>query len=154
MKRFQSIWLTSIIAVVSMMGCQGTKGTSCCEGRSDDFACSNLDVAVSFDMPSEVRNSSLALKEIAGNTAPRLHAGVSDDGLMLPIGKDSNYTNADVIVYMVNVKNDASAPREKFAYPFQKEFLNDYVQNYYTIKRGGYHFLLQKSDINLENTGV
>ena len=99
-----------------------------------DFVCSNLDVAVSFDMPSEVRDSSLALKEGAGNAAPGLHAGVSDDGLMLPIGKDSNYTNADVIVYMVNVENDVSAPREKFAYPFQKEFLNDYVQNYYKLR--------------------
>ena len=37
MKRLQSIWLTSIIAVVSMMGCQGTKGTSCREYGPDDF---------------------------------------------------------------------------------------------------------------------
>ncbi len=50
MKRLQLICLTSIIAVVSMMGCQGTKGTSYCEDRSDDFACSDLDVAVSFNM--------------------------------------------------------------------------------------------------------
>ena len=99
-----------------------------------DFVCSNLDVAVSFDMPSEVRDSSCVLKEGAGNTSPELHAGVSDDGLMLPIGKDSNYTNAAVIVYMVSVENDSSAPREKFAYPFQKEFLNDYVQNDYKLR--------------------
>lgn len=105
-----------------------------CANQYDNGLPSNLDVAVSFDMPSEVRDSSLALKEGAGNAAPGLHAGVSDDGLMLPIGKDSNYTNAEVIVYMVNVENDASAPREKFAYPFQKEFLNDYVQNYYKLR--------------------
>ena len=134
MKRLQLICLTSIIAVVSMTGCQGTKGTSYCEDRSDDFACSDLDVAVSFDMPSEVRDSSLVLKEGTRNASPELHAGVSDDGLMLPIDKNSNYTNADVIVYMVDVENDASAPREKFAYPFQREFLNDYVQNYYKLR--------------------
>lgn len=37
MKRLQLICLTSIIAVVSMMGCQGTKGTSCREYGPDDF---------------------------------------------------------------------------------------------------------------------
>lgn len=37
MKRFQLIWLTSIIAVVSMMGCQGTKGMSCREYGPDEF---------------------------------------------------------------------------------------------------------------------
>ena len=134
MKRLNLICLTSIVGIASMMGCQGTKGTSCREDRADDFACSDLDVAVSFDIPSEVRDSSLVLKKVAGNASPELHAGVSDDGLMLPIGKDSNYTNADVIVYIVNVENDASAPREKFAYPFQREFLNDYVQNYYKLR--------------------
>ena len=99
-----------------------------------DCACSNLDVTVFFDMPSEVRDSSLVLQEGTGYASPELHACISGDGLMLPIGKDSNYTNTDVIVYMVNVENDASAPREKFAYPFQKEFLNDYVQNYYKLR--------------------
>lgn len=37
MKRLQLICLTSIFAVVSMMGCQGTKGTSCREYGPDEF---------------------------------------------------------------------------------------------------------------------
>ncbi len=37
MKRLQLICLTSIIAVVSMMGCQGTKGMSCREYGPDEF---------------------------------------------------------------------------------------------------------------------
>ena len=134
MKRLNWACLTSIVVIVGMMGCQGTKGTSSQTDRSDDFACSNLDVAVYFDMPSEVRDSSLVLKEGTCYASRGLYTVISDDGLMLPIDKDSNYTNADVIVYMVNVESDESAPREKFAYPFQKEFLNDYVQNYYKLR--------------------
>ena len=75
-----------------------------------------------------------ALKDGTCYASRGLYTGISDDELMLPIDKDSNYTNADVIVYMVNVESDESAPREKLAYPFQKEFLNDYVQNYYKLR--------------------
>lgn len=77
-----------------------------------------------------------ALKDGTCYASRGLYTGISDDELMLPIDKDSNYTNADVIVYMVNVESDESAPREKLAYPFQKEFLNDYVQNNYAGAHG------------------
>ncbi len=134
MKRLNWACLTSIVVIVGMMGCQGTKGTCSQTDRSDDLVWSNLDVVVFFDMPSEVRDSSLVLKGGTCCASRGLYSCASDDGLMLPIDKDSNNTKADVIVYMVNVESDESAPREKVAYPFQKEFLNDYVQNYYKLR--------------------
>ena len=37
MKRFNWACLTSIVVIVGMMGCQGTKGTSCSEYGPDGF---------------------------------------------------------------------------------------------------------------------
>lgn len=93
--------------------------------------CSNVNGKVHFNLDNEERGASC---KMAGDVQKGLHFDLPDDGLALPLDRDASCTNADVIVYMISAKQDPSTPNEKFAYPCQKEFLDDYIKSYYKLR--------------------
>ena len=96
--------------------------------------CSNVDVKVYFDLDDEERGAQCILEKKAGADQDGLRFDLPDDGLALPLDCDVSCTNAEVIVYMISAEQDPSAPNEKFAYTCQKEFLDDYMGNYYKLR--------------------
>jgi len=107
------------------------------EGKNDEGASTIYPINIpcpNVYRDSEGHDSSCYIEKDTGTVQNKLHFDLPDDGLALPLDCDVSCTNAEMIVYMISAEQDPSVPNGKFEYTCQKEFLDDYMGNYYKLR--------------------